>query len=164
MRRVLFSQIVILVLCLGCQKETGYRAYKTLDSGWDSQEKIVFELPEISTIDDPFDLFIYLRNDEAYPYANIFMIARLEKAGKLVLKDTLEYALAAPDGRWLGKGFLSVKESKLWWKEGFQFPEMGPYTISLSQAMRKNNSADGISKLDGIVAIGIELESIQAEK
>ena len=68
-------------------------------------------------------MFLYgLRNDNTYPFANIFLIASLTAGGELVTQDTLEYAMAAPDGKWLGTGFTEVKESKLWWKEGVVFP------------------------------------------
>ena len=29
--------------------------------------------------------------------------------------------MASPEGKWLGEGFLEVKESKLWWKESVIF-------------------------------------------
>jgi hypothetical protein len=66
--------------------------------------------------------------------------------------------MAAPDGKWLGTGFTEVKESKLWWKEGVVFPAARPLKISISQAVRNNGVAEGVSKLKGIVAVGISIE------
>ena len=91
-------------------------------------------------------------------FANIFLIASLTAGGELVTQDTLEYAMAAPDGKWLGTGFTEVKESKLWWKEGVVFPAARPLEISISQAVRNNGVAEGVSKLKGIVAVGISIE------
>ena len=104
------------------------------------------------------NVFIRLRNDNTYPFANIFLIASLTAGGELVTQDTLEYAMAAPDGKWLGTGFTEVKESKLWWKEGVVFPAARPLKISISQAVRNNGVAEGVSKLKGIVAVGISIE------
>ena len=104
------------------------------------------------------NLFIRLRNDNSYPYANIFLIASLRAGEDLLTQDTLEYAMANPDGSWKGKGFSEIKESKLWWKEGVVFPKMRPISIAISQAVRNNGRAKGILSLKGIEAIGISIE------
>lgn len=155
---------ILAGLLWGCQEQTVYRDYVNLENGWPNDQKLVFNLPKITNSIDEFNVYLYLRNDDAYLYSNIFMIASLENEGVVVLRDTLEYAVAAPDGRWLGKGFLNVKESKLWWKEGFQFPAEGNYTLTLNQAMRKNAAVEGIPTLEGVVALGIELEPVQQLK
>jgi len=77
---------------------------------------------------------------------------------EVLIQDTLEYAMAAPDGTWLGKGFTELKESKLWWKEGVVFPEKRPLKIKVAQAVRNNGSAEGVFKLEGILSIGISIE------
>lgn len=164
MRKQAIFLVFLLFLFSGCQKDRIHRDYKDLDAGWKNDQSLVFDLPEINETDGSFNLFIYLRNDNAYLYSNIFIIASLEKEAQIIVQDTLEYAVAAADGSWLGKGFLNVKESKLWWKEAYQFPSSGDYTIRLDQVMRKNQVVEGIPNLDGIVSMGIELESIQETK
>lgn len=72
--------------------------------------------------------------------------------------DTLEYAMAKPNGEWLGTGFLSVKESKLIWKEQWTPEVLPPYTLELAQANRATNEVNGAEKLNGIVSVGIALE------
>ena len=67
--------------------------------------------------------------------------------------------MASPDGKWLGEGFLEVKESKLWWKESVIFPEERPIKINISQAVRNNNVKSGVEKLKGIVSVGISIEN-----
>jgi len=132
--------------------------YKTTAEEGLSTTPVTFELPEQAIDTLTKNVFILLRNDNTYPYANIFLIARLTAGGERITQDTLEYAMAAPDGKWLGTGFTEIKESKLWWKEGVVFPNARPLTISIAQAVRNNGVAEGVSKLKGIIAVGISIE------
>ena len=47
---------------------------------------------------------------------------------------------------------------KTWWKEGIVFPKVRPVSISISQAVRNNGKASGVSKLAGIISVGISIE------
>ena len=151
--------MVCASLLLGsCASDSGYVTYQTTAQEGLSTSPVIFVLPEQVTDTLIKNVFIRLRNDNTYPFANIFLIASLTAGGELVTQDTLEYAMAAPDGKWLGTGFTEVKESKLWWKEGVVFPAARPLKISSSQAVRNNGVAEGVSKLKGIVAVGISIE------
>jgi gliding motility-associated lipoprotein GldH len=141
-----------------CRSEDGFTVYKTTAEEGLSTTPVTFELPEQAIDTLTKNVFIRLRNDNTYPYANIFLIARLTAGGERITQDTLEYAMAAPDGKWLGTGFTEIKESKLWWKEGVVFPKARPLTISIAQAVRNNGVAEGVSKLKGIIAVGISIE------
>ena len=66
--------------------------------------------------------------------------------------------MAMPDGKWLGKGYGSIKENKLWYKENIIFTVKGVYTLQISHAMRKNGKADGIMELEGITDVGFLIE------
>ena len=92
------------------------------------------------------------------------MIATLKAGDQQVLQDTLEYAMAAPDGSWLGIGFTELKESKLWWKKGIKIPTERPVQIEISQAIRVNGSANGVTELKGIVSVGISIEDQEDPK
>jgi gliding motility-associated lipoprotein GldH len=74
-----------------------------------------------------------------------------------VVSDTLQYAMAKPDGEWLGTGF-DVKESKLWYKENVKFPSSGNYKVTVQQAVRKLGNVQGDQALDGITDVGITIE------
>ena len=103
-------------------------------------------------------MFLIVRNDENYKFSNLFLITTMRFPDGKIIKDTLEYAMAEPDGEWLGSGFTSVKESKLWYKEGVNFPHPGAYQFSLEHAMRKNGNLEGVEQLEGITDIGIKIE------
>jgi len=66
--------------------------------------------------------------------------------------------MANADGTWLGKGYGSIKENKLWYKENINFPVTGVYTVRIEHAMRKNGTVDGIVELPGIIDVGVEIE------
>jgi len=78
--------------------------------------------------------------------------------------DTLEYAMADARGQWLGKGFLEVKESKLWWKENYELPIQGNLNVQLEHALRFNGSEKGMDPLEGIVGVGFAIEEIKQDE
>lgn len=146
----------VFLFLLSCSEQPLYRADVNTPNGWSLTETTSFKIED--TLAQAADLYIYLRNDQDYPYANIFLIGNLRKGDSLVQSDTLEYAMAKPNGEWLGTGFLSVKESKLIWKEQWTPEVLPPYTLELAQANRVTNEVNGAEKLNGIVSVGIALE------
>ncbi len=152
----------LLLFCLGllsCSQDREFTSYQILPAQGFGINPIVFELTDNQIDQTPHNLFIRLRNDNDYPYSNLFLICSLKAGGEIVLQDTLEYAMAAPDGTWLGTGFTEVKESKLWWKEGVVIPDIRPLIIEIAQAMRTPGTAEGLDALKGIVAVGISIEA-----
>ena len=67
-------------------------------------------------------MFVNVRNDNSFPYSNLFLITEFEYPNGETFIDTLEYEMALPNGQWLGKGYGSIKENKLWYKENIVFP------------------------------------------
>lgn len=106
----------------------------------------------------PHNLFVTIRNDNRYPYSNIFLITEMQFPEGKILTDTLEYEMAAPDGSWLGDGFGDIKESKLWYREGVRFRESGTYTFTIRHASRKNGNVTGDARLEGITEVGLRIE------
>ena len=74
------------------------------------------------------------------------------------IKDTLEYRMADPSGKFLGTGMMDVKENKLWYKEDVIFQESGEYTVNIQHAMRENGKVNGVVDLEGITDIGFRIE------
>ena len=136
--------------------------YKDFNGNWSVYEKVLFTLDKGS--ENPVNLMIYIRNNKQYPYSNLFLIAKLKTGDSLLLCDTLEYAMADAQGKWLGKGFLEVKESKLWWRENYQLPKVGNINVQLEHALRSNNSEQGLDNLEGIVGVGFAVEEIQEDE
>ncbi len=118
-----------------------------------------FEFSELDSTAN-YNMFINVRNDETFPFSNLFLITELEYPDGNTIKDTLEYKMAEPTGEWLGKGVGSVKENKLWYKENVSFPQSGVYKVNVFYAMRKNGEVDGLHELDGITDVGLEIEKV----
>jgi gliding motility-associated lipoprotein GldH len=150
--------LVLVLFLLGCGKEMEFSEYRALENGRWLQDKVMeFKSPDLNA-DVAYDFYIQVRNDNRYPYSNLFLITELEYPDGETQRDTLEYQMAESDGSWLGKGYGSIKENKLWYKENINLPVTGVYTIRIEQAMRKNGSVEGISELEGITDVGLEIE------
>jgi len=153
----------LLLICgsllLGCGKGPVYSEFQALENGiWRIDDVREFKISDLQA-DKPYQIYINIRNDNTYPYSNLYLISELEYPNGETYIDTLEYAMAEADGTWLGQGYGSIKENKLWYKENINFPVTGVYTIRIEQAMRKNGNVDGISELSGITDVGVEIES-----
>ena len=144
----------LVFLLLGCISSPYPLEYKTIDGNWSASQKLTFTIEE-TLLEAPCNLYLHLRNTDDYSYSNIFLIAQIKDSTQVYAQDTLEYAMANPDGSWIGKGFGEVKESVLWWKENLTLETKGPLTVSVQHAMRNFRNEDGVAKLEGIVGVGL---------
>ena len=157
MRSILFLSL-FAILFASCTDTLVYSEYSATTNGsWNRDDIKRFEVKDLDSL-SAHDVFIMVRNDNTFPYSNLFLIAEIKTPDKRIIRDTLEYEMAKPDGQWLGKGFGSVLENKLWYKENIVFADAGVYTIELSHAMRQNGKVEGIDNLKGITVVGIEIE------
>ena len=156
MRRVILA-IVCIALFGSCNDSIVKSDYKATNNGfWNKENTIEFNFSEIDTLQQ-HNIFVNVRNDQNFPYSNLFLIVELTYPDGNMIKDTLEFEMALPDGSWLGKGHGSIKENKLWYKENIVFPSSGVYTLKVSHAMRKNGKIDGVENLEGITDVGFEI-------
>ncbi|MGC1516943.1 MAG: gliding motility lipoprotein GldH [Maribacter sp.] len=155
--RSLFFSLAVTFLLFSCETNVIKSEYRSLDGAvWNKEEVLQFTFSEMDTLQE-HDIYINVRNDNTFAYSNLFIIAALTSPEGRIVKDTLEYVMAEPDGTWLGKGNGSLKENTLWYKENIVFPTSGVYTIEVSHAMRKNGDVSGIIGLEGITDVGIEI-------
>ncbi|WPR72168.1 gliding motility lipoprotein GldH [Flavobacterium sp. NG2] len=150
-----FLILLIAVLLISCDKKRVFDEYKSVGSAWHKDSIVSFDLPELDST-QRYDLFINLRDNNNYPYNNLFLIVTLEKPNGYTKVDTLEYEMAAPDGTLLGEGFTDIKESKLFYKEGVRF--RGKYKVNIKQAVRESGKVPGVTQLEGITEIGLRIE------
>ena len=128
--------------------------------GWQLEDPAIFELPRLDSL-ATYNAFITVRNNNKYPFSNLFLIVSLQHPYGKTVVDTLEYKMARPDGSWLGTGIGSVKENKLFFKQNLAINEAGNYTLHISHAVRNNGEAQGVRKLEGITDIGYSLETVK---
>lgn len=153
--------LMLLVLLGSCSdNRIAFAAYQSMDNGWEKDQPVSFNFSAPDTL-SAYNLFINLRNDERFPFSNLFLIVDMEFPQGRVITDTLEYEMAKPNGEWLGQGFTDLKESKLWYKEAVKFPDTGTYKVKILHAMRKNGNVEGVRSLQGITDVGISIESLQ---
>jgi|TARA_Y100000389_G_scaffold112353_1_gene109392 gliding motility-associated lipoprotein GldH len=150
------SILIVFILITSCDSTVFFREYNSFSKGWPSSEAVSFSISQIPQTSS--NIYVHIRNNNEYPYSNLFLIAELRDSVQTIFRDTLEYAMADPQGKWLGEGFLDVKESKLWWKEGWTPKHEGPFYVDLFQRVRNNGDLEGVYLLDGILNVGIAVE------
>ena len=146
--------VVTMVSCDDSIVQSDFKA--TTNGYWNKDSVVEFNFSGLDTL-QTHQMFINIRNDNTFPYSNLFLIAAMEYPNGDTVIDTLEYLMAQPDGTWLGKGYGSIKENKLWYKENIVFPSSGVYTLRLSHAMRKNGNVEGDVNIEGITDVGFEI-------
>ncbi len=153
--------IFLLLLIAACNSNLIFSEFQANSGGnWSREDVKEFIFTKEDTI-SRFNLFINIRNDNQYAFSNLFLITDLNFPDGTVVRDTLEYEMALPDGKWLGKGYGSLKENKLWYKENIVFPLPGVYTLKVAHAMRQNGTVEGVSELEGITDVGFQIETIE---
>jgi len=152
------SVTFLLVLTLfSCGEKPMFDSYQSVGKSWHRDSIVNFNFEVKDTLQS-YNLFLNFRANNNYEFSNIFLIASIESPNQQIKVDTLEYMMAAPDGKMLGNGFSDIKESKLWFKENYRFSELGKHTIRIEQALRKRNEVDGIEKLEGVSDVGLSIE------
>ena len=151
---------LVVILSISCTDQLVYTDYTALDEGrWQRSDTLRFDMEVEDTL-SVHHLYINLRNNETYPFSNLFLITTFNGPSGETAVDTLEYEMAKPNGEWLGEGMGGLKESRLWFRENIVFPESGVYTLKITHAMRENGQVEGLDVLPGITDLGIELERL----
>jgi gliding motility-associated lipoprotein GldH len=104
---------------------------------------------------------VNVRDNNDFPFNNLFLIVSLEQPNKQTVVDTLEYLMADTDGTLLGEGFTDIKENKLIFKQKAVFYQKGIYKISIQQAVRETGKIVGEKELKGVTEVGFRIESIE---
>ncbi len=157
--RILLFILLFSFAFVSCDSNSVFDKYKSVPNKWHKDSIVSFEVnPPDST--NAYNLFVTLRNTNEYKFNNLFLIVGMNFPNGKVIKDTLEYKMAKPNGELLGTGFTDVKENKLWYKEQVVFEESGEYTVNIQHAMRENGKINGVIDLEGITDIGFRIESI----
>ncbi|CAL2087723.1 gliding motility lipoprotein GldH [Tenacibaculum sp. 190524A05c] len=150
----------LLLIMVSCDSKRVYDEYTSIDNNkWEINTPVTYQFEVKDTLAKR-NLFINIRNNSDYEYSNLFLVTKMSFPDGHKIVDTLEYDMADKNGKFLGKGFSELKESKLFYKEQILFPIQGSYTLDIFQAMRKGGEVEGINELDGIVNVGFRIEKI----
>jgi gliding motility-associated lipoprotein GldH len=151
--------VMVAAFLFSCDKKRVFDEYKSVGDVWHKDSIMTYDLPEIDTT-KTYNLFVNVRDNNDYPFNNLFLIVSLDQPDGRTLVDTLEYEMADPEGNLLGNGFSDIKESKLFYKQKVKFKK-GLYKVHVKQAVRETGKVAGVESLKGITEVGFRIESIE---
>ena len=154
---VLLCLLACSFILVSCDPNGVFDEYRSVSNAWHKDSIVQFKVQVPDSV-NAYNLFVNLRNNNDYRYSNLFLIVEFNYPNGKTVKDTLQYKMAEPNGKFLGTGFSSIKENKLWYKENFVFNESGEYLINIQQAMRENGKVNGVKELEGIADVGFRVE------
>jgi len=139
------------MLFMACNQDIVFNKNKKIPEGlWHKDSLFKFQV-EINDTIPRYDIFIHIRNTTAYPYSNFYFFVNTHFPDGRLFRDTVECALARPDGAWNGKGFGKIKSNTFLYRTGVWFPQNGIYEFSLEHGMR-------VDAISDITDVGIKIE------
>ena len=152
------NQSKIFIVCLlfvafgmsSCM-DTTYEKYMPIkDNTWSKEQACCFEFQ----VDDStllYDIDVEVRNNNFYPYQNLWLLCEELHADSIFVRDTLNCELADVFGKWHGSG-ISIFQTSFPLRKSYRFPKTGKYSISIKHGMRND-------ALLGIREVGVRLTS-----
>ena len=119
-------------------------------NGWDKDSVCVFTA-ELTDTTHFVDLSVGIRNQNVYPYSNLWMFISIISPQNEIHVDTFQVNLASPSGEWYGSGWGNLYTVSVPYRENLRFTEIGEYTFQIKQGMRHD-------VLQGISNIGFRIE------
>lgn len=121
---------------------------KSTGDHWNKDSALSFDF-EVKDTTAKYNFYLLSRNNNQYPYSNLYLITEFSNPDGEKFKDTLQYFLSYPDGEWVGKG-NSLKELYLLYRENISFKDTGKYKLKVWHGMREDRLV-GIEDLSLIV-------------
>ncbi|MDH6305475.1 gliding motility-associated lipoprotein GldH [Parabacteroides sp. PF5-5] len=153
------NSIVCILVCLisflfsSCESNIVYNQYQAIDNvSWEKDKEYYFTF-QIEDVSIPYDITFETRNNNLYPYQNLWVFLSEEQPIGSLKRDTIECLLANEYGKWVGRG-ISLYQSGFPVRTNYMFPNKGQYTLSFRQGMRND-------ALKGIQEIGLRIEKAQ---
>lgn len=150
-RFFVFLSLAVCLFFASCDSSVLYNhSCRISDDGWNASDELLFNV-EASDTTQTYLCCIDLRNGNDYPFSNIyFSIKTVFPDGSVAADTNMEFMLAEPDGRWLGKQTGSYVDGRYPFGY-FRFPQTGQYQFVITHAMRD-------SVLTGIKNVGLHIE------
>jgi gliding motility-associated lipoprotein GldH len=146
------KHLLILLACglpLACSQPDIFSEFHPFPNAeWDKREAIRFIVP-IHDTSSPLNLSLELRNDNRYPYRNLWLFIDHRTPDGRTSTDTLGVELADAYGKWHGRG-MSVFANSIPYQTNVLYADTGNHTYTLRQGMRADI-------LKGITDIGLRI-------
>jgi gliding motility-associated lipoprotein GldH len=136
------------------QKEIFFNYHSFSNAEWNREDTAVFNV-KIEDNSRPYNVSIELRNNNDYPFSNIWLFVDYKMPDGKSRTDTVGVDLADVYGKWYGKG-LSLYNLSIPYETAILFPDTGTYVYSIRQGMREN-------PLKGISDIGLRVSKKSGE-
>jgi len=158
MRSILFKLLIFFSMILGIvscsHKEIFFDYYSLTNAEWNRDNPAVFHV-KIENLSQPYNVSIEIRNNDDYPFSNIWLFIDYTLPNGNTRTDTVSADLADVYGKWYGKG-LSLYNLSIPYENTVLFPDTGTYIYSIRQGMREN-------PLKGISDIGLKISKKTVE-
>lgn len=130
------SFFFLVLLLASCDPDMVYDQYtRTRDGLWNWQDAREFHV-DISDTLSMYNIYLQVRHTVDYPMSNLYMFVHVKGPTGQHLKDTVNLAIANPDGGWIGKGTGKLRDLQLLYRRNTKFGIPGTYTFTLEQGMR----------------------------
>ena len=146
--------LTILGIVSCSHKEIFFDYYSFVNAEWDRDNPAVFNV-KIEDNTQLYNVSIELRNNDNYPFSNIWLFIDYKTPDGNNRTDTISADLADVYGKWYGKG-LSLYNLSIPYENSVLFPDTGIYSYSIRQGMQEN-------PLKGISDIGIRVSKKSLE-
>ncbi|MDL5050872.1 gliding motility lipoprotein GldH [Oscillatoria amoena NRMC-F 0135] len=149
-----FLPVALAVILIACDASRVYEQnHDFTNRWWTVSEQPRFEF-SISDTTVPYALYLNVRNESVYPYANLYVTYHLlDSAGKeLHQKLITGFLFDKKSGKPLGQsGIGDIYDHRFLLLNNHVFPYSGRYTMRFEQFMRADT-------LKGILAVGLRVE------
>tara|TARA_Y100000768_G_scaffold103590_1_gene75739 strand:- start:536 stop:997 length:462 start_codon:yes stop_codon:yes gene_type:complete len=152
---------MILLSTFSCRNENLiFIDFKDLNGSWVRSNELNFLFESNNSI---LDFSLALRTDSRYPFSNIFLISSIQN-NNYVISDTIEYSFENNENKWYEIKPSGIKNNKILLKKDLKIDE-GNVIVKLKHSIRYLDSIVPLTKLDGILDVGLIVEkSILNEK
>jgi len=158
MRSAFLKSGIFLFTLLGiisCSHNELFFEYHSFSNAeWNRDDTVFFHV-KIKDNSQPYNVQIELRNDNSYPFSNIWLFINYIMPDGTSRADTIGAEIADVYGKWYGKG-LSLYNLSIPYETSILYPDTGTYIYSFNQGMREN-------PLKGISDIGLKVSKKPVE-
>lgn len=145
--------VVCLFLFFACEYPALYDQYQPIEQMKWRKDKVYYFTFAIQDTAIAYDLTLNIRNNNLYPYQNLWLFCGEERPVGTLRQDTIECILADEFGKWYGSG-ISLFQYGYPVRTQYKFPYAGQYTFSFRQGMRTDT-------LIGIQEIGLTVQAVK---
>ncbi len=141
--------VLLAMLLVSCSEGVLFDQTAQVNGHWYKDNPREFNV----TVSDSlatYNFYLNVRHSTDYRYSNLYLFLQTRFPNGHLTRDTLQLILADNTGKWLGKGWGSVKEDQILLKHNLRFPLTGNYRFTLWQAMRADT-------LKGIRDVGLRI-------